>query len=81
MGKLPVRFRAALQARRKGEEEGVTLLLSVLNVPSKNVKCSRSRVKGSGEMPQGQHWCLGHFESWDYVLLGDPCNTGAEEAE
>lgn len=73
MGKLPVRFRAVPQARRKGEEEGVTLLLGVLKVPSKNVKCSRSRVKESGEMPQCQHWCLGHLRAetrYHYVTPG-----------
>ena len=50
MGKLPVGFRAALQARRKGGEEGVTLLPSVLKLPSKRMKYSSSRV----EISQGK---------------------------
>lgn len=45
MGNLPVGLRAALQARRKGEKEGVTLLPAVLKLPNKSVKYSSSRVE------------------------------------
>lgn len=54
MGKLPVDFRVALQARRMGREEGVTRFPHVLKLPSKRMKSTYSRVKREDDVPWSQ---------------------------
>lgn len=69
MGKLPVDFRAAMQARRTGREEGVTCFPCVLKLPSKRMKSSCSRVKREDYVPWSQPWCLGCFGVWDVLII------------